>query len=219
MVNSNNKGAQLSVYVPTVECRMLEDMSNEYQMSTSNVITKAIEKMYPQAKMKVKFTDWAICAIANNRFDLLRYNPADADGVILIGTDFVEVPGANGTSSLIGKIGKENDYNSEADADVVKTWLEYKKVITTIKDGVSASTYIVHMIDSSTGEVFMETCDSIDSARAIANKFYDEHVIEVMKLGHPEGYNDHKFVDNIHYKDVYTLKFDGNVVLASITPV
>lgn len=219
MVNSNNKGAKLSVYVPTVECKMLEDMSNEYHMSTSNVITKAIERIYPQAKMKVKFTDWAICAIANNRFDLLRYNPANADGIILIGTDFVEVPGANDTPGLIGKTGKDNNYNPETDTDVVGAWLKYKKAITTIKDGVNASTYVVHMIDSSTGEVFMETCDNIDSARAIANKFYNEHVAKAMSIENCKGHDISAFVDNVHHKDVYTLKFNGNVVLASITPV
>lgn len=206
------KKNKLSVYVPSVAARMLDDISNMYNKNTSSVISKSLEMIYPQAMIKVKFTEWALCAMANNRFDLLRFQPADSDGFVCISTDFVEVPDKDGNTQLVGTLGG-SDYDAIKNQSVVKTWHDYKAKLDDVVNGVQAHNYIVNMYDSTTNNVSTEFCTDIDKARVVARDFYNKNLTE-----HPDAEKS-TFVDNVRHKDVYSLKFDSNVITANIIPV
>lgn len=210
MVNLDKpvKNNKLSVYVPNVENRMLEDIAVRYNLTTSAAITKAISAIYPQAALKIKITDWALCAMLNNRFDLLTYLPEDSNGIVTIGTDFVEIPDKNGNTNLVGTLG-ENTIDA---GNVVKTWTKYNKDLKVIKEGINSKTFVVHMLNTETGKINMEVVHNIEDARRIALDFYVEN-----KQKYPDGVTS-EFKDNIRYNDVYSIKYNGNVIIASITP-
>lgn len=195
-----NKGSKLSIYMPLVESRMVDDIANTYDMTTSSVISKAIDKMYPQAMFKISFTDYALCAIANNRFDLLKFTPPDDDGIALITTD-------------VNIIESPDTYGLDADNPVVKSMAAYRTRLSQIKKGTQIKNYIVHMVDSVTEEVRTETCTGIDTARQIAREFFESHTSRY------DTNTSDIVVDNIHHKDVYKFKCKDDIIVASIIPV
>lgn len=206
------KKNKLSVYVPAVAARMLDDISNTYAKNTSSVISKSLEMIYPQAMLKIRFTEWALCAMVNNRFDLLRFQPADSDGFVCISTDFVEIPDNNGNTQLVGTFNSSTQDVID-NQPVVKTWTEYKSKLDSVVNTVSPNKYIVNMYDSTTNEFKTEHCDEIGDARTIAREFYAQKLCL-----HPDAVES-TFVDNVNHRDVYTLKVGSNVITVNIIPV